>query len=82
VAQIAADCRSAVLGCGEDKQALADQIIAWQAPLLQRRKELEKDPGYLEEVIRKGREKARAVATQTMDEVWKTMKLWPARMPR
>ncbi len=79
VNQIAADCRSAVLGCGEDKQALAEAIIAWQAPFLERRKKLEKDPAYLEEVLRKGREKARMVASQTMDEVWKTMKLWPAR---
>lgn len=82
VAQIEIDCRSAVLGCGDDKQALAEAIIAWQAPILARRKELEKDPAYLEEVLKKGRQKARAVAVQTMDEVWQTMKLWPARPTR
>ncbi len=79
VAQIAAECRSASLGCGEDKDALADQILAWQAPLLKRRQQLEKDPGYLLEVLTKGRDKAREVASRTMKEVWETMGLWPPR---
>jgi len=79
VVQIAADCRSAALGCGEDKEALAERIIEWQAPLLARRKQLEKEPGYLLEVLTKGREKARTVAAATMKEVWETMGLFPPR---
>ncbi len=79
VGEVERDCRSAALGCGDDKTQLAETIIAWQAPILKRRQELEKDPAYLEEVLRKGRDKARVIATQTMDEVWKTMKLWPPR---
>jgi tryptophanyl-tRNA synthetase len=79
VAQIEVDCRSAVLGCGEDKEALAERIIEWQAPILARRKQLEKDPAYLLEVLTKGREKARTVAEKTMKEVWETMGLYPPR---
>ncbi len=77
--EIERDCRSAALGCGDDKNFLADQIIAWQAPILKRRKELEKDPAYLLEVLKKGTEKARVVARQTLNEVWETMGLWPPR---
>jgi tryptophanyl-tRNA synthetase len=81
VEQIAAECRSAELGCGDDKEALAERVIAWQEPFLKRRRELEKDDGYLLEVLQKGREKARAVASKTLSEVWSTMGLWPSRNP-
>ena len=40
-----------------------------------RREELEKDPAYIEEVLRKGAEKANEVASQTLDEVRKAVGL-------
>lgn len=79
IAEVERDCRAGVLGCGDDKIQLADALIAWQAPILQRRKQLEKDPGYLIEVLKKGRDKARTIASQTMKEVWDSMGLWPPR---
>lgn len=79
VKEIERDCRSAALGCGEDKEALAERIIAWQEPILKRRKELQKDLGYVTEVLDRGREKARTIARATMKEVWETMGLWPSR---
>ncbi len=81
VNQIAAECRSAELGCGEDKEALAERIIAWQAPILDRRRRLEKEDAYLLEVLQKGRMKAREIASQTLEEVAATMRLWPKRNP-
>jgi tryptophanyl-tRNA synthetase len=76
---IARDCRAATLSCGEDKLILAEKINAWQEPIRKRRSELEKNPQYLDEVIAKGNAKARSIAAATMDEVWKTVGLWPAR---
>lgn len=79
VKEVERDCRSAVLSCGDDKNALADRIISWQAPILKKRKELEKNPSYIEEIVRKGTEKARAIAAQTMDEARKAVGIWPLR---
>ncbi len=79
VAEIDTECRTAVLSCGDDKNALAERIIEWQAPILKRRKELENEPAYLEEIVRKGTHKAREIAAQTVDEVRETMGLWPGR---
>lgn len=78
VSEIDRDCRSAALSCFDDKKALAETIIAWQEPIRKRRQELEKNPGYLDEVIQKGNEKARSIATQTMKEVREIFRLWPS----
>jgi tryptophanyl-tRNA synthetase len=79
VNEIEKECRAGTLGCFDDKMALADRVIAWQEPIRKRRAELEKDMGYVEEVVRKGNEKARAIARQTMEEVAKTIGFWPPR---
>jgi tryptophanyl-tRNA synthetase len=77
VSEIETECRTAVLSCFDDKKALAEKIIAWGEPIRKRRAELEKEPQYLEEIIRKGNEKAREVAAQTMKEVRETFGFWP-----
>ena len=77
LSEIARDCRSAVLSCGDDKKKLAEIIIAWGEPIRKRRAELEKDPGYLESVISKGNDKARGIAAQTMKEVREVFGFWP-----
>jgi len=45
------------------------------APMRKRREELLKDPGYIEEVLKKGAERANAVAARTMEKVRKTVGL-------
>ena len=45
------------------------------APMRQRRAELEKEPGYIDEVLRKGAERANAVAAVTMEEVCRAVGL-------
>lgn len=82
VAEIEKECRAATLSCGDDKLALAEKILAWQEPILKRRRELEAAPDYLAEVVRKGTEKARAIASDTLHEVMKVMGFWPGRAPR
>jgi tryptophanyl-tRNA synthetase len=77
VTQIEAECRAATLSCFDDKKALADQIIAWSEPIRKKRAELEKEPSYIEEIIKKGNQKARNIASQTIKEVLDVMGFWP-----
>jgi tryptophanyl-tRNA synthetase len=77
VTQIEAECRAATLSCFDDKKALADQIIAWSEPIRKKRAELEKEPAYIEEIIKKGNQKARNIASQTIKEVLDVMGFWP-----
>ena len=56
-------------GGGALKGRLTDAINTELAPLRARRAELEADPGYLDEVLRRGNAKANGVAEATLDEV-------------
>ena len=58
--------RSGGLGYGEVKKALHEKFEAHFGPLRSRRQELQKDMGYVESVLRKGAERARAEARQTL----------------
>ena len=69
IADLAAKYRAGNFGYGHAKQALFDAYMDYFAPMRKRREELEKDPAYIEEVLRKGAEKANEVASQTLDEV-------------
>jgi len=77
VSQIESECRAATLSCFDDKKALADQIIAWSEPIRKKRAELEKEPAYIDEIIKKGNQKARNIASQTIKEVLDVMGFWP-----
>ncbi|MBO4630419.1 MAG: tryptophan--tRNA ligase [Lentisphaeria bacterium] len=72
---LAAKYRAGNFGYGHAKQALFEAYMDFFAPMRKRREELLKDPGYLEEVLRKGAEKANAVAAVTMDKVRQTVGL-------
>ncbi len=56
-------------GGGALKSRLSEAINTELAPLRARRAELEADPGYLDEVLRRGNEHANDVAEATLDEV-------------
>ena len=75
VADLAAKYRAGYFGYGHAKQALFEAYMDYFAPMRRRREELEKEPGYIDEVLRKGAEKANAVAAQTMDEVYRAVGL-------
>lgn len=53
-------------GYGDAKKLLLAKINAYFEPARKRRKELERDPGYVEEVLQAGAKRARAVAQTTM----------------
>jgi tryptophanyl-tRNA synthetase len=61
--QVWEDERNAVTGCVDVKMRLADAVIDYFAPMRERRREIEKDPGYVDQVLREGAEKARQVAS-------------------
>jgi tryptophanyl-tRNA synthetase len=51
------------------KESLAKAIAVELKPIQKRRAELEKDPKYIDEVLREGAKRARKVARKTLDEV-------------
>jgi tryptophanyl-tRNA synthetase len=69
------ECRSAGIGCVDCKKMLLLNLL----PVLEKhraaRQELERTPGRVEELVRLGTEKARAVAEQTMVKVRAAMNL-------
>ena len=69
VEQIAADCRSAKLGCVDDKKCLAAHINQHFAEFRAKRAELAKDPDYIWDVLGDGAKRASAIADQTLREV-------------
>jgi tryptophanyl-tRNA synthetase len=66
---IAADCRTAKLGCVDCKKKLAAGINAHLAPFRAKRAELAKDPDYVWGVLADGARRANVIADKTMEEV-------------
>jgi tryptophanyl-tRNA synthetase len=69
-------CTTAGIGCLECKGALADNVIRHLRPIRERKAELQADPTRVEEILREGTRKARAVAVETMREVREKIGLW------
>jgi tryptophanyl-tRNA synthetase len=61
--------RTATTGCVDVKKLLADRVIEYFAPMRARRLEIDATPGYVEEVLARGAERARAAARQTLAAV-------------
>ncbi len=76
VSDIDKKCRKAEIGCVDCKKILAENLNNFLDPIRKIRKEIEKDISKYERVFQEGTEKARAVASETMVEVRKAMKLW------
>ena len=72
---LAADCRTAKIGCVDCKKALAEAINRDLAPLRARRAELAARPGYVCEVMTDGAKRAQVIARQTLAEVKQKMGL-------
>lgn len=70
--------RAGGMGYGEAKKLLLEKIDGYFAPMRERRKQLARDPAYVEEVLRRGAERARAEARQTMALVRQAVGLRPA----
>jgi len=65
---LSARYRAGGMGYGVAKQMLLEKVVAYFAPYRARRAELLAHPEQVDEVLRQGAAKARAVARQTLDE--------------
>ena len=65
--------REGKIGDVEIKDALADAINGFLAPMRERYRAYEADTGFVDEVLFEGTEKMRLAARATMKEVWKAM---------
>ena len=67
VAALADRYRAGGMGYGDAKKALFEILWEFLAPFRARRQELERNPDYVEQVLRAGAEKARREARKTLD---------------
>ena len=75
VATVYEECSTAQRGCVDCKRHLAASINSYLEPMRERRREYQKRPGYVREVLEDGAKKARAIAQATMQEVFQKMGL-------
>jgi tryptophanyl-tRNA synthetase len=67
--EIARGCRSAGIGCIDCKKVVLEHMIRALAPISERRRAFDSNPGLVREILEDGNAKARAAARKTMDEV-------------
>lgn len=72
---VAERCRAGRLGCVEDKNALAEALAERLEPFRERRADLERKPGIVEEVLAAGRAKIRPIVGETIEAVRDAMRL-------
>jgi tryptophanyl-tRNA synthetase len=69
------ECRTAQIGCVQDKKLLADIMVEALAPIRARREEIDRDPSVVWDVLREGSRKARERAQETLELVRSAMKI-------
>ena len=67
-------------GYGAFKQAVADAVVEYLAPVRERYRELRGDEPALERILERGAEKARAIASDTLLDVREAMGVGPVRV--
>ncbi|MCX7836116.1 MAG: tryptophan--tRNA ligase [bacterium] len=73
VKKIEMDCRSGALGCVDCKKWAGDAILSFLSPMQEKRKEIQNQPNFVEDVLSTGEQKARTIARDTMSEVREVM---------
>jgi tryptophanyl-tRNA synthetase len=66
-------------GYGAFKQAVADEVVEYLAPVRERYAELSKDPAEVERILRLGAEKAQAITAPVLADVREVMGVGPRR---
>jgi len=75
IARVDHECRTAQIGCVQDKKLLADIMIESLRPIRARREEIDRDPSVVWDVLRDGNRRARERAGATMELVRAAMKI-------
>ncbi len=73
VPTVAEECRNAIRGCVECKMEMGNSLNAFLEPIRQRRAEWIKKPQEIRSLLDRGRDRARQVANQTLQETMKAM---------
>lgn len=73
--EISTVCKSGEMGCVDCKKRLTANLNEALAPIRERRRQLEENPKELADILAAGADKARSVASATMDEVRAALKL-------
>jgi len=74
-------CQTASIGCVDCKRILSDGISKRLAPIRERADALETHPERVHEILAAGAEKARRVARETLDEIYRRMGLHELPVP-
>ena len=69
-------------GYGAFKQAVADAVVEYLAPVRERYEEIRADEGELERLLAVGADKARSIAAETLLKVRHAMGVGPVRTPQ
>ena len=69
------ECTTAQRGCVDCKRQLAANINAYLEPLRERRQEFQARPDYVRDILADGATRARAIARNTIEEVYEKMGL-------
>ena len=75
VATVYDECTTAQRGCVDCKRHLAGNINQYLEPLRERRREFEKRPDYVKQILDDGGKNVRAIARETIGEVYEKMGL-------
>ena len=75
IARVDHECRTAQIGCVQDKKLLADIMIEKLAPIRARREEIDRNPSIVWDTLRDGNRRARERAAETMAQVRAAMKI-------
>ncbi|HEX7830671.1 MAG TPA: tryptophan--tRNA ligase, partial [Thermoanaerobaculia bacterium] len=75
ISRVDHECRTAQIGCVQDKKLLADIMVDTLAPIRKRREEIDRDPSIVWDALRKGSALARERTGETMELVRKAMKI-------
>ncbi len=70
---LAEECHHAKIGCTDCKKALAELLVNLTKPFREKRREIEKDHGYVKQALEEGALKAREIAVKTMKEIRKAV---------
>jgi len=75
IARVDHECRTAQIGCVDDKKLLAEIMVEKLRPIRARREEIERDPSIVWDALRDGNRRARERAQETMELVRSAMKI-------
>jgi tryptophanyl-tRNA synthetase len=75
IARVDRECRAAQIGCVDDKKLLAEIIVEKLEPIRARREQIDRDPSIVWNALRKGNERARERASETLAMVRKAMQI-------